>query len=73
MLAYNRTLPSISEVVRKNLHILQINHEFSNAFINKPKIEFKRNKNIQDFIGGHLIKDGKVDKKKLEKQIKQDF
>ena len=30
-------------------------------------IAFKRNKNIQDIMGGHLIKDGKVAKKKLEK------
>ena len=73
MLAYNRTLPNVSEVVRKNLHILQINHEFPNVFINKREIEFKRIKNMQDFIGGHLIKDGKVGKKKLEKQKKQDF
>ena len=29
---------------------------------------FKGNKNIQGLIGGHLIKNGKVAKKKLEKR-----
>ena len=29
---------------------------------------FKRNKNIQDLIGGHLIKDGKVVKEKFVKR-----
>ena len=37
-------------------------------FVNKPTIAFKRNKNIQDLISDHLIKDGKVAKKKLRKR-----
>ena len=37
-------------------------------FVIKPTIAFKRNKNIQDLIGGYLIRDGKVAKKKLEKR-----
>ena len=68
VLTYNRTLPNISEIVRKNWHILQINPEFRNVFVNKPTIAFKRNKNIQDLIGGRLIKDGKFAKKKLIKR-----
>ena len=67
VLTYNRMIPNISEVVRKNWHILQINTEFRNMFVNKPTIAFKRNKNTQDLIGGYLIKDGKVAKKKIEK------
>ena len=67
MLTYNRTLPSISEAARKNWRIRQINPEFRNVFVNKQIIAFERNKNIQDHIGGHLIKDGKVSKRKLEK------
>ena len=68
VLTYNKTLPNISEVVRKNCHILHINPEFRNVFANKPTIAFKRNKNIQNLTGSHLIKDGKVAKKKLEKR-----
>ena len=67
VLKYNRTLANITEVVRKNQHFLQINPEFRNVFVNKPTVTFKRNKNIQDLIGSHLIKYGKVAKKKLEK------
>ena len=33
---------------------------------NKPTIIFKRNKNIQNLIGSHLIMDGKISKDKLE-------
>ena len=35
VLTYNRTLSNISEVVRKNWHILQINPEFRNVFVNR--------------------------------------
>ena len=67
-LTYSRTFPNISEVVTKNWYILQINPKFRNVFVNKPTIVFKRNKYIQDLIGGHLLKDGKVDKKKIQKR-----
>ena len=63
-----QNIPNISEIVRKNWYILQINPEFRNVFVNKPAIAFKRYKNIRDLIDGHLIKDGKVAKKKLEKR-----
>ena len=44
-------LPNIPEVFRKNWYILQVNPEFRINFVNKPKIAFKRSKNIQEFIG----------------------
>ena len=53
----SHTLSNILEVVRKNWHILQINPEFRNVFVNKPTIAFKwieRNKNMQNLKGGHL-------------------
>ena len=34
--------------------ILQINLEFPDVFVNKPKIAFKRNENIQDLINVYL-------------------
>lgn len=46
VLTHNRTIPNISEVVGKNQNILQMNPEFRNAFVNKPTVTFKRNKNI---------------------------
>ena len=36
--------------------------------IRRMEIRLKRNKNIQDLVGGHLMKDEKVAKKKLEKR-----
>ena len=47
VLTYDRTLPNISDVARKNWHILQINLELRNVFVDKPTIKFKKNKNIQ--------------------------
>ena len=52
VLTYNRTLPNISDVVRKNCIFVP---EFRNVFVNKPIIAFKRNKNIQDLIGDHFL------------------
>ena len=40
---YNKTLPNISEIVRKNWHILQVSSELRDAFVNKTTIAFKRN------------------------------
>ena len=48
--------------------ILQIIPEFRNVFVNKLTIALKRNKNMQNLISDHLIKYGKVAKKKLEKR-----
>ena len=66
VLTYSRTLPNTSEVLRKIWHILQINPDFWNVFVNKPTLAFKINKNVEDLISSHLIKDGKVSKKILE-------
>ena len=62
VLRYNRTLPNIRNH-KKKLHTLLINPEFRNVFVNKPTRAYKRNENIQDLIGGHIIKNGKVAKK----------
>ena len=70
VLTYNRTLPNISEVARKKWHILQTTSEFRNMFIKKLTIALKRNKDIEDLICVHLIKDGKVAKNKLERKAR---
>lgn len=68
MLTYNRAFQNRSEIVIKIWYLRQINPEFCNVFVNKLTIKFKRNKNLQDLFGGHLIKDKEVAKKKLEKR-----
>ena len=51
-------------------HILQTNSEFRNIFIKKLAIALKRNKDIEGLICGHLIKEGKVAKNKLERKAR---
>ena len=47
---------------------LQINAEFCNVSDNKPTKSLKRNKNMQERIGGHLIKEETVVKEKKKKK-----
>ena len=67
----DRVLRNIWQAVRKICYILQINLDFCNLFASKPVISFKRNKNMQNLIHGHLVKGRKVAKRKLEKLQKK--
>ena len=64
-ITYNRALPNISKIMNRNWNILQINTEFHKVFKATPIIAFKRSKNLQEIIGGHTVKQGKVFKKNL--------
>ena len=64
-ITYIRTLPNISKIVNRNWNILQINTGFQRVFKDTPMIAFKRSKNLQEIIGGHTVKQGKVFKKNL--------
>ena len=44
----------------KHWNVLQINPELQEAFQNYPSVALKRNKNLQEIIEGHTIKNGKV-------------
>ena len=75
MLTYNRTLPNISEVVRKSWHILQNNPEFCNVFVNKPTIPFKNLKQHLKYTRPHkwpFKKNRKNSKVKEKLVLKQD-
>ena len=50
------------KIINKHWNILQINPELQGTFQNNPFVAFKRNKNLQEIIGGHTIKNGKVHK-----------
>ena len=41
---YNRTLPPISSIINKHWHILQIDNDIKNKFIERPVTAYKRNK-----------------------------
>ena len=64
-ITYNRTLPNRSKIVNRNWNILQISTKFHGVFQGTPMIAFKRSKNLQEIIGGHTVKQGKVFKKNL--------
>ena len=64
-ITYNRTLLNISKIVNRNWNILQINTEFHGVFQATPMIASKLSKNLQEIIGGHAVKQGKVFKKNL--------
>ena len=51
--------------MNRNWNILQINTGFQRVFKDAPMIAFKRSKNLQEIIGGHTVKQGKVFKKSL--------
>ena len=54
------------KVINKYWNVLQINPELRETFENNPFVAFKGNKNLQEFIGGDTIKNGKVFKTCLE-------
>ena len=61
-ITYNRTLSVVSKI------ILQINTQFHAVFQTKPMIAFKCSKNLQEIVGDHSVKQGKVFKKNLCRQ-----
>ena len=64
-ITYNRTLHNISKIVNRNWNILQINAEFHRVSQAALMITFKQSKNLQEIIGGHTVKQGKVLMKNL--------
>ena len=61
-LTYNRFLPNLTAVVRKNWNILQTNKSRRELFQEQPITAFKRNKNLKEIIGDTPIENGKVKK-----------
>ena len=64
-ITYNKTFPNISKIVNRNWNILQIYTTFPRVFKDTPMIAFKRSKNLQEIIGGHTVKQGRVFKENL--------
>ena len=62
ILTYNRFLPNLTAVVRKNWNMFQTNKSLRELFQEQPITAFKRNKNIKEIIGGTRIENGKVKK-----------
>lgn len=59
LITRNRNLPMMRKILGKNWNVLQINPELQETFQNDRFVTFKRNKNLQEIVGGHTIKNGK--------------
>ena len=60
LITYYRKLPMMCKIINKHWNILQINPKLQETFQNNPFVAFKRNKNLQEIIRDHTIKNGKV-------------
>ena len=60
LITYNRKLPTMRKIINKHWNVLQINPKLQETFHNNAFVAFKRNKNLQEIIAGHTIKNGKV-------------
>ena len=67
---YNKTLPRIKTAIEKHWNLLQINEELQQSFEQKPKLVYRRNKNLRDYIGQTTIRNNKVLKKRDLKEGK---
>ena len=48
---FNKNLPAINSVLDKHWHLLQTNSKIGSSFTEKPRLTFRRNKNLKDWIG----------------------
>ena len=53
-------LPMIRKIINKPWNVFQINPKLQETFQNNLFVAFKRNKTLQEIIGGHTIKNGRV-------------
>ena len=56
----NRKLPMMRKIINEHCNVLQTNPRLEGLFQNNPFVSYKRNKNLQEIIGGHSIKNEKV-------------
>ena len=66
-LTYNRFLPNISNIVRKQWNIIIISRTLQGVFQEELITAFKRNKNLKQLTGSNHLENGKV------KQAKNKF
>ena len=70
VLTYNRSLTSISEVVRKHWNTLSIDKAFKEIFKNEPVTAFRYNRNLKKLISSNKIEYNKVKKHNSKAIIK---
>ena len=60
MLTFNKTLPNIKNVIDKHWHTLSISKNLRKVFYKRPFIDYRRNTNLHQLIGGNRIFKHKV-------------
>ena len=68
-ITYNRFLPNICKIIRKNWNILSVNESPKKSFQNEPVAAFKRNENLKEFIGSNKIENN-IEKKISKSTLK---
>ena len=59
-LPIDKSLPNIKKAIDDNWHILSINQTISENFHEKPKITYRRNKNLGNILGRRTLKNNKI-------------
>ena len=58
---FNKNLPAINSVLDKHWHLLQTNSKIGSSIMEKPRLTFRRNKNLKGWIGQtHLSHNKKI-------------
>ena len=52
----NRKLSNMRQIINEYLIVLKLNLDLEETFQNNPSVAFKRNKNLQEIIGDHTMK-----------------
>ena len=60
VVTYDNRLPDIKKIVNDSWNILQINEAEGRKFAEKPRVCFRRNKNLRDVLGQTKLAGGKV-------------
>ena len=66
LIIYSRKFSLIQKIINRHWNVLQTNPGLQEAFQSNLFVAFKRNKNLQEIIEGHMIKNGKVFKAHLK-------
>ena len=56
---YNKNLPNLRKAIDDNWHILSINAELAPLFQDKPTLAFRKNRNLQNLLCNHKLKNNK--------------
>ena len=69
VMKFNRVLPNIREIIDKHWDLLHINPKLKNAFQERPKIAYKKNRNFKEIIESNKILKNKLIQKKKRKEV----